>query len=146
MGLTKSLEETIEHRRGWKPPLMMRRRTKPWRGDRVVKRLTLSLLYVLSPFQGFYGVGHLNRGFTPPSVFLRTFGAYSPDTNESFCWKLALYANCFVVLQTTRIAWKVAGRRHVNWKVTSILASWKYIFASWEFIVKTWKTIFTAWK
>ena len=61
---------------------MMRRMTKPRRGDRIVKHLILCLLYVLSPFQGFYGVGHLNRGFSPPSVFLRTFGAYSPDTNE----------------------------------------------------------------
>ena len=55
-GLTRSLEETAEHRRGRKPPVLMRCETKPWKGDRDIKWLIMSRIVFLSPFQGFFGV------------------------------------------------------------------------------------------
>ncbi len=51
-GLTKSLEETTEHRRGRKPPVVVQLRKKPRRGDRILNILFTNLLDVLSPFQG----------------------------------------------------------------------------------------------
>ena len=42
LGLSRSLEETTEHRRGRKPPLMMRWRKKPRKGDRDIKHLVLN--------------------------------------------------------------------------------------------------------
>ena len=51
-GLTKSLEETTEHRRGRKPPVVVQLRKKSRRGDRILNILFTNLLDVLSPFQG----------------------------------------------------------------------------------------------
>ena len=48
-GLAQSLEETTEHRRGRKPPVVVRQRKKPRQGDRVLNVLSTNLLDFLSP-------------------------------------------------------------------------------------------------
>ena len=42
-GLTKSLEETTEHRRGCKPPVVVQLRKKPRRGDRILNIFNFSM-------------------------------------------------------------------------------------------------------
>ena len=48
-GLAQSLEETTEHRRGRKPPVVVRQRKKPRQGDRILNMLSANLLDFLSP-------------------------------------------------------------------------------------------------
>ena len=64
---------------GVQPPVIVRQRKKPRRGDREISKLILVLLHVLSPFQGFVLLMPLPRGLTPPSVVFRTYGAFSPE-------------------------------------------------------------------
>ena len=71
-GLTISLEETKEHRRGCKPPVMLQRQRKPRRGDRDRCKLLLNKLHILSPldfvdlwFRAYYCSATLSRGFHP---------------------------------------------------------------------------------
>ena len=71
-GLTRSLEETKEHRRGCKPPVMLHRQRKPRKGDRDRCKLLLNKLHILSPldfvdlwFRAYYYSATLSRGFHP---------------------------------------------------------------------------------
>ncbi len=67
---------TRDHRRGCKPPVMLQRQRKPRGGDRELSKLLSNMLDILSPLQGLVLLTHLFRGFSPPSVVFRTFGAF----------------------------------------------------------------------
>ena len=74
-GLTRSLEETAEHRRRRKPPVLMRCETKPWKGDRDIKWLIMSRIVFSIALSGLFRCVTQPRGLAPPSVVYRTIGA-----------------------------------------------------------------------
>ena len=64
-GLTKSLEETKDHRRGCQPPVNVKRQRKSRKDDRNINKLKLNVLHILSPFQGLVLLTMLFRGLHP---------------------------------------------------------------------------------
>ena len=58
-------------------------KTKPRGGDRDLIMLLLNTLNVLPPFRGLVLLMRLSRGFHPPAVFFRTYGAYLADSNNN---------------------------------------------------------------